>query len=238
VRFAPRPWKAGSERMVWFRRWFPDAVADRSPDMLAIAMQYVTGAPVRRNEAGQLISGDAGFGPVNPGKLPGQTDYRDENSDFYDYLGISYRFRNGTRKWPDERHYGMVDCTGYLRLVLGHRMHYPLLSSNRHGRGLPRRAWAMDEVGPGVAIVPNRHQTATDIDALQPGDLLFFDLDRRDGAASDHTGIYLGLDTDGHPRFLSSREEADGPTFGDIGGSARLDGKGYYALLWRAAKRL
>ena len=238
VRFVPRPWTAGAERAGWFRRWFPTALADRSPDMFAISMQYVTGAKEQQTRTGLRLAGDAGFGPVNPAKRPGETDYRDENSDFYDYLGRNYRFPDGKREKPDRRHHRMVDCTGFLRLVLGYRMHFPLLSDNRAGPGLPRRAWAMDQVGPGVVIVPNRHRTPTDIDGLQPGDLVFFDLDRRDGNASDHSGIYLGLDTDGHPRFVSSREEADGPTFGDVGGTARLDGNGFYTLLWRAAKRL
>ena len=246
VRFAPKPWKAGAERSAWFRKWFPKLLTDRSPDMFAIAMQYVSGTPVVRKN-GLKIAGDAGFGPPSPHKKPGDADYIDENSDFYDYLGIRYRFKDGVTEHPSPRHYRFMDCTGFLRTVLGYRMGFPMASerNERHRTGLlPRRAWMMDEFGPGVVIVPHhRLEVATEIGALQPGDMLFFDIDARpaDGWHVDHSGIYLGLDTKGHPRFISSREDANGPTFSDIGGSARLDIKGphvLYATHWRSAKRL
>lgn len=54
----------------------------------------------------------------------------------------------------------------------------------------------------------------------------------------DHGGIYLGLDDDGHRRFVSSRSTADGPTMGDTGGTSLLDDGGYYARGFRAVKRL
>jgi len=50
-------------------------------------------------------------------------------------------------------------------------------------------------------------------------------------------GTYLGLDTDGHPRFLSSRKTPDGPTFSDTGGSSTLDGSGLYARKLRVIRR-
>ena len=73
---------------------------------------------------------------------------------------------------------------------------------------------------------------------MQPGDLLFFDLDPADGPQADHSGIYLGLDDAGHHRFLSSRSKANGPTFGDFGGAAILDGGGRFAARFRVARRL
>ena len=48
----------------------------------------------------------------------------------------------------------------------------------------------------------------------------------------------LGLDDAGHYRFLSSRSKANGPTFGDTGGAAILDGDGYWGQRWRTARRL
>ncbi|MFD0382364.1 NlpC/P60 family protein [Streptomyces stramineus] len=97
----------------------------------------------------------------------------------------------------------------------------------RHGQALP-----------GVEILGLTGKRPEATDKLQPGDLVFFDIDRRTGDRLDHVGIYLGLDTDGKPRFVSSREEANGPTFGDKGGTARLDGNGFYATGLRSAKRL
>ena len=60
---------------------------------------------------------------------------------------------------------------------------------------------------------------------LRPGDLVFFHRGRGIG----HVGIYLGLDSEGHQRFLSSRKTANGPTLGDLGGRSILDGSGLYA---------
>ena len=50
--------------------------------------------------------------------------------------------------------------------------------------------------------------------------------------------MYMGHDTEGHMIFVSSREEVNGPTIGDKGGTSRLDGNGYYAKTLRSAKRL
>jgi hypothetical protein len=44
VRFTPQPWHAGDEKADWFRPWLAHVLADTSPDLLAIATQYVTGA--------------------------------------------------------------------------------------------------------------------------------------------------------------------------------------------------
>jgi cell wall-associated NlpC family hydrolase len=76
------------------------------------------------------------------------------------------------------------------------------------------------------------------IDVIQPGDLVFFKLDARTKQRLDHVGIFLGHDADGHKIFISSREEVNGPTIGDKGGTSRLDGNGYYAATLRSAKRL
>lgn len=63
-------------------------------------------------------------------------------------------------------------------------------------------------------------------------------LDARTGKRLDHVGVVLGYDTQGHLIFISSREEINGPTIGDVGGVSRLDGNGYYAKTLRSAKRL
>ncbi|POX48805.1 hypothetical protein C3489_26265 [Streptomyces sp. Ru71] len=238
VRLMPRPWSKGTEGKAWFRDWFAQYEGSARPDILAMAMQYGDRVPPRKDAHGLRYAGDAQFGPLNPkGAL--HADLRLESSDFYDYLGVAWRFTDGRRLHAEHKRYGAVDCSGYIRLVYGYRAGFPLNASDRsRAHGLPRSADAIARRGPGVPVIPLGQARPASIGALQPGDLLFFELDARTGAALDHAAIYLGLDTEGHPRFLSSREEANGPTMGDLGGSSRLDGKGFYAKALRGAKRL
>jgi cell wall-associated NlpC family hydrolase len=178
-----------------------------------------------------VLSGDAIFGPVEPAGYA-----RLEQSDFLDYLGIPYTFPDAEKE-PKVDHWGALDCSGFVRMVYGYRMGYPLLGTNDAGPGLPRRAYAIAQNGPGVEVVANTRARATAYDALQPGDLVFFEVE---GGADelDHVGIYFGTDSDGHHRFMSSRERANGPTFGDLGGTSLLDDGGMYSRGWRAARRV
>ncbi|MBP2323396.1 cell wall-associated NlpC family hydrolase [Kibdelosporangium banguiense] len=232
VRLAPQAWKQGDESADWLRPWLTKAMSDKSPDVLAVAMEYLDGAAEQKNAEGVRFRGDASFGPVastGAGRL--------ERSDFYDYLGVPWTFADGTRTKPDSKHYGAVDCSGFVRLVYGYRMEYPLLGTNTRGPGLPRRAYAIAAFGPGVTPVPNTGQRSTAYDALQPGDLVFFEVE---GGADelDHAGIYLGADSDGRHRFMSSRERINGPTLGDVGGTSLLDDGGMYSRGFRAARRI
>jgi cell wall-associated NlpC family hydrolase len=231
VRVAPHAWTEGDETKTWFEPWFRATVTSTEPDVFATAFQYVDGAPAKRNQDGLRIRGDASFGP------PGSNGVsRLEANDFYDYLGVSWRFPDTGTARPERRRYGSLDCSGFVRMVLGYRLGYPLRGSNDSGPGLPRRAYAIAKVGPGVAVVPDTGTTATRYDALQPGDLVFFQTEG--DSQIDHTGIYLGLDSTGHHRFISSREKANGPTMGDIGGTSLLDGQAFYSRGWRAARRV
>jgi cell wall-associated NlpC family hydrolase len=232
VRLAPQEWAPGAETAPWFGPWFESARTDTSPDVLAIAMQYADGAAPERNAEGLRFRGDAIFGPVAPAGYA-----RLEQSDFLDYLGISWSFPDAGRKRPKPAHVGALDCSGFVRMVYGYRLGYPLLGTNNPGPGLPRRAYAIADHGPGVALIPNTRTRVTAYDALQPGDLLFFEVEAGPDEL-DHTGIYLGIDSDGHHRFMSSRERANGPTFGDLGGTSLLDDGGTYSKAWRAARRI
>ena len=231
VRILPRAWSAGADRQRWFRSWLDQALSDTSPDLFAVALQYLRGQVAETDAAGVIYRGDAGFGPEVDGAAS-----RKENSDFYDYLGVPWTFPDGKHEAPDRAHYRDVDCSGYLRLVLGYRMGLPLLNTNGPGPGLPRRAYAIAAAGPGTVIIPDRSTTARDYSALQPGDLVFFNLDA--DPQIDHSAIYLGLDNSGHHRFLSSRGKADGPTLGDLGGTSLLDDSGYYSRGFRTARRI
>jgi cell wall-associated NlpC family hydrolase len=233
VRLLPEEWRAGEENAPWLRPWLEENLGRTEPDVLAMATEYLDGAPEGRDPEGVRIRGDARYGPPVPESAAPR-----ENSDFVDYLGISWRFPDGAVRRADPERYGAVDCSGFIRLVYGYRAGYPLRADNERGPGLPRRARAMVEVGPGVLLLPDTGSPPSNLGILQPGDLLFFDLDRAPDRRIDHSAIYLGRDLAGQHRFVSSRVRADGPTLGDLGGTSLLDGGGHYARSFRVAKRL
>lgn len=231
------------------RDWLGDALAANEkdvPDILALALQYIGNAPpiVRQ---GRQIAGDAGYGPLKGGK-------RQEGADFNDYLGITWKYP-GERvpiDRPEANQFRCLDCSGYLRMIFGYRHSmagagYPdrigLCHDTRadHAR-LPRRAYQMYEGGPGVMLVPDNSIQVKDFSRLATGDLVFFNADRTapDGDRIDHVGVYIGLDTAGRHRFISSRKSTDGPTLRDYGvtGGSVLDGTGTYAKAFRAVRRL
>lgn len=234
IRLAPEEWHPGSESADWFRPWLRQAVADRSLDVMGIATEYLVDRPEQKDSTGVRYAGDAAFGPVSD-KDP---DGRAENSDFLDYLGVPWTFVDGKQGTPNPSRYGDIDCSGFLRLVYGYRLGYPLRGDNSPGPGLPRRAYAMAAFGPGVEVFPDTGTAPRQYDRLQAGDLVFFDLDSSDGPQMDHSGIYLGVDDAGHHRFISSRSKANGPTFGDYTTPAVLDGGGHFSAKFRVAKRL
>ncbi len=234
VRVAPRPWSKGSERSAWFHPWLTKALVDKSLDVFGVAMEYIHGAPDRFDDNDVRYAGDASFGPVSSR----DPDGRLENSDFLDYLGVSWDFPDAGTAKPKADRYGFVDCSGFLRLVYGYRLGYPLLGRNTEGDGLPRRAYAISAFGPGVLVIPNTGRPPRDFDRLQAGDLVFFETDFGPEHQTDHSGIYMGVDNTGHHRFISSRTLANGPTLGDLGGEAILDGRGYWAVRFRDARRI
>jgi cell wall-associated NlpC family hydrolase len=235
VRLAPRAWREGSESEDWFRPWLDKALKNRAADALATAMQYIEGARRERNAEGVQIAGDAQFGPVS--KI--DPDGRAENSDFYDYLGLSWSFPDGKKEKPSAKHLRALDCSGFIRMVYGYRLGYPMHDTNTKGVGLPRRAFAIAAYGPGVQLLPNTGEQAADLDRLQPGDLLFFTAGPVLGKNIEHSGIFLGVDSAGHYRFISSRAKANGPTLGDSGGASIIDGAdAYWAVRFRTARRI
>ncbi|MCZ4095306.1 NlpC/P60 family protein [Streptomyces sp. H39-C1] len=244
VRLLPRAWAKGAEQQKWFASWFHQYRGSTADDVFAIALQYGDGAKPAKNALGQRFRGDSQFGPVDV------VNQRKEQSDFYDYLGTSWKFKDGLRETPEKNKYGALDCSGFVRMVYGYRSGYLLNATDTStGAGLPRTANGIATGKPGLPILPlvktgntrnplYYYARPSSIDALQPGDLVFFEMDKRTGIRLDHMAIYLGLDTDGHARFISSRKEANGPTLGDLGGDSRLDGDGFYAKWLRSAKRI
>ncbi len=214
VRLMPMPFDGsfGSSE----RDWLVKAVADRSPDLLVIAFEYVAGAPAIERD-GLRIAKDADYGP------PLADGTRAEGSDFNDFLGVPWTYGTTVDR-PEASQFGSLDCSGYIRMVYGYRLGTPLVQA-RGGGGMPRRARYQADYG-----VP--------IEVPQVGDLLFFDADPSDGSAIDHAGIYLGLDSSGHRRFISSRKTANGPTMSALGGESIIDGSGYWASAFRSVRRV
>lgn len=238
VRALPQPFdgEPAPADLDWLARALA-ANASAAPDVLAIALQYLRGAlPVE--EGGLRVAGDARYGPLRDGR-------REEGSDFNDYLGLDWSYPEGQVDRAEPRQLGCLDCSGFVRMVWGLRRHAPTdaglplgLRPREDRSTLPRRANELFESAPGVVLFGHADEPPSELDALQPGDLLFFDADENDGERLDHVGMLLGLDADGHPRFVSSRKAANGPTFGDYRGRSILDGDGLYAQALRAARRL
>lgn len=212
------------------RAWLKAALVDTSPDVLALSVQYTDGAPTVTDETGRIIASNASYGPLQPDGT------RQEGSDFNDYLGAAWQYDQMIDN-PEAAQIGSLDCSGFLRMVLGYRGGLAM-TLNPDGVRLPRRAHQMLSSAPGLVTIPDSGVRPGSVTALAPGDLVFFDTSTDDGTAVDHVGLYLGMDSAGAARFISSRKSADGPTLGDVGGRSVVTGTGYYASAWRAARRL
>ncbi|MEO6578875.1 MAG: NlpC/P60 family protein [Candidatus Limnocylindria bacterium] len=201
--------------------WLAAALDDRSPDILAVAFQYVSGA-APLSDAGLVIAGDARYGVA-------------AGADFNDYLGVAWTYGSSIDA-PEPAELRALDCSGFVRMVLGFRFGMRM-SIGASAGALPRRAFEQLASGPGRLMVANSGRQLTSYNNLRAGDLVFFDASTVDGTAIEHVGIYVGRDAQGHHRFISSRRKADGPTVGDVGGKSVLDGSGYWALAFRAVRR-
>jgi len=212
--------------------WVTARLADTSPDVLALGMQYIVGATAI-SSGGLQIAGDADYGPLQPDGT------RQEGSDFNDYLGVTWTYPSGSTDAPEPDQFRSLDCSGYMRMVLGYRGGVPMtIATSGGGTSLPRRAYQQAATGPGIELIANTGVVPSSRSKLLPGDLVFFDASTDDGTQIDHVGMYLGRDTSKHDRFISSRKTANGPTLGDLGGKSILDGTGYYASAFRSARRV
>jgi hypothetical protein len=213
--------------------WVNDMVAQNnnqsSPDLIQIAMQYVSKAPKVKDGSGLVIAGDASYGPLQTGGT------RQEGSDFNDYLGVAHSYGTVVDK-AEPAQSGSLDCSGYQRMIWGYRSGLPL-EQDPTGAAIPRRAYQILNSAPGIVVMADANQQITDFSRLQAGDIVFHDASTSDGTQIDHLGMYLGVDSLGKHRFISSRKTANGPTFGDVGGKSVLDGNGLYAKTFRAIRR-
>ena len=229
VRVLPAPFNGTVDQT-----WLTARLADTSPDVLKIGMQYIAKAPAIKSGNVQ-IAGDASYGPL-------QADgTRQEGSDFNDYLGAKWTYPTGTDA-PETDQFRCLDCSGMVRMIYGYRGNIPMIL-DPDGLRLPRRSFQIYASAPGKQVIVNTGVQATDLSKLRIGDLVFFDADTGDGTQLDHVGVSLGLDSAGASRFLSSRKSIDGPTMGDkapngINTYSYLNGTGYYAKAFRCSRRL
>ena len=145
-----------------------------------------------------------------------------DDADFNDFLGVTYK---GAK--PRKDRLGDVDSAGYVRLVYGYRLGYPIGAG-----GLPRTPQEMPAAPLGAAVATNAVGSPQPRFLAQPGDLLLFSTDGNKSTV-DHVGIYLGVDDAGQRRFIAARGTPNGPSFGDSSGRSVLDDDGPYAAgLW------
>lgn len=228
VRLIPQPWVEGAEGATWFRPWLHSALADRSPDVLAIALAYLDAGPTVPSDRTPVVRHDQS-----------RSDSRKRPPDFYDYLGISWIFPDSVRRKPNPELAGEISSSGFVRLVFGYRAGYPMRSSDRPGNGLPRSALAMSQAGPGVPVVPDRVRSSSRYNVLQPGDLVFFDLGPDNGRPVDCVGMYVGMDSNGHRRFVAGRSASrHAATPGDGTPMLQLDDSGRFSQGFHSAKRI
>jgi cell wall-associated NlpC family hydrolase len=143
---------------------------------LAIAFQY---EPDASNLAlnGLRIAGDAAYGAS-------------AGADFNDYLGVDWQY-GASADQSEPAELGKLDCSGFIRMVLGYRLGIPMSISAAPGT-LPRRAAVQFSAGRGRVIVSNTGRQVTSLGRLRPGDLAFFDASTRNGTVIDHVGIFVG----------------------------------------------
>jgi hypothetical protein len=218
--------------------------ATGAPDILAIAYEYIEGS-----------TNDPGY---------------EFGADFHDYLGIDWDPPDTSVVEADPAQLGKLDCSGYMRLVFGERTSF--VHDGRESRiplsmyqegFLPRSSKDQYHAGSGKILVPFRTEpagapafdgepTPEELDAIQVGDLVFFDTNcdytvatpscGADWTSISHVGLHVGRDILGDHRFLSSRIVADGPTVANAGGwsvfNAAIGVGGTYPKRFRAARRL
>ncbi len=212
--------------------WLATARDDRSPDVLEVATEYFEDAPDVVDEDGVLISAAAEYGPLQP------DGSRPVGSDWHDFRGVDATYGDDVDP-ADPEEYRSLDCSGYVRIVYGFRFGIPMSLRPDAGTTLPRRSFEQAADAPGVVLIPHEGTRPTDLQALDAGDLVFFDAPSDDDGRIDHVGIYLGVDDGGQHRFIHSRRSHNGPTLGgDDSGASVLDGDGFFARGFRAGRRL
>lgn len=227
VRVLPQPFNGTVDTLL-----LAEMMQDTTPDVIELSMQYVAGAPPIVDGTGRQIAGDAGYGDGI-------------GADFNDYIGLKWTYPSGTTSSADAKFFRKLDCSGYVRMVFGYRgtPHKIPLSLTVKYTTIPRTSYNQYLYGTGVILIENKlkQPPASALAVLQPGDILFWDSSssRDTPGGINHVGIYLGKDTAGRMRFISSLPSTDGPIFGRSSGNDYIiDGTGFWAKALRGARRL
>lgn len=210
--------------------WLAATRTDTSPDVLQVAMEYLPGSPETRDDDGLLVSANAEYGPLQPDGT------RPVGADWNDFQQVPAVYGDDLDA-PEPEEVGALDCSGYMRMVWGVRHEVPMTWRPDRGASFPRRSFEQAADAPGVVPIPDRGTQVTDLEPLQPGDLVFFDA-QDDHDRIDHVGMYLGTDDAGRHRFVSSRRAINGPTMGDHVTPSLLDGDELFARSFVATRRL
>lgn len=233
VRVMPQPYTQGAESKDWFKEWFAKSLEDETADVLELGTQYFEGAENVYDENGLRIAGDADFGPEKG------ADGNNVGSDFNDFLEIKVAFSDDADDRPEKTQKNALDPAGYVRMVYGYRLGYPMYGNNPKGDALQRDVTGLYENGPGVLIAKDSGQQLS-LESLEqqllPGDILMFATDLQPNL--NHAAIYMGRDDRGNHRFMSSRESANGPTMGDLVAPSIIDGHDLFAVNFRAVRRI
>ncbi len=235
VRVVPHQWKSGSEKADWFGEFLAENKDSEEPDALEIGTQYFKGAEDQVDKDGVRYAGDADFGPM------GDDGLREVGGDYNDFMEVTVSHPDKKDDPPEKKDKNALDCSGFLRMVLGYRLDYPLFGKNEtKGDALQRQVQGMVDRAPGQLLHKDTGEKPADLDKVTenmlPGDIVFFETDGEPGL--DHSGFYMGKDSKGKHRFMSSREAINGPTMGDVKGPSILDGNGLFANNFRAVRRL
>lgn len=233
VRVMPQPYTQGAEDKSWFKDWFAKSLKDDAPDVLEIGTQYFEGAENVYDENGLRIAGDADFGPEKG------ADGNNVGSDFNDFLEIKVAFPDAADDRPEKTQKNALDPAGFVRMVYGYRLGYPMYGKNPSGDALQRDVDGLYKNGPGVLIAKDNGLPPA-LDSLEqrllPGDILMFSTDMQ--TELNHAAIYMGRDDRGNHRFMSSRESSNGPTMGDQVAPSIIDGQDLFAVNFRGVRRV
>lgn len=233
VRVMPQPYTQGAEKKAWFKEWLAKSIKDKSPDVLEVGTQYFHGAENVYDENGLRIAGDADFGPEKG------AGGEKKGSDFNDFLEIKVAFPDEEDDRPEKSQKNALDPPGFVRMVYGYRLGYPMYGKNPKGEALQRGVAGLHDNGPGVLLARDTGTTPpleTLEKQLLPGDILMFATDMQPNL--NHSAIYMGRDDRGNHRFMSSREAVNGPTMGDFAAPSIIDGHDLFAANFRAVRRI
>jgi cell wall-associated NlpC family hydrolase len=233
-------------------RWLREKLVSDDEDVIVWATSYLSNVPITMSRkpssrdkpsvvvsSGTKLAGETAYGSAD------SAGYRIEGADWNDYIGVDVQYPVYGSDPAEAYELEALDCSGFVRMVYGYRGGMPLeRTASNDGVHIPRVSRDIELYGPGIQVFSlSVRPTQTEFDQLQVGDIISFDAGvgapTEEEGEIDHNGIYLGVDTNGLHRFVSSRKTANGPTMSDIGGKSVVDTvlTNLYSVSFRASRR-